>query len=115
MRKWGIDVLSLANNHICDHGWKGLEQTRRVLDEIGVSYLGANENLGAATQPLVLNIRHMKVGVLAYSWEAVETTCATEDSFGCAPLHGELMQNGRRALADRVNAVIVLPHWGCCD
>jgi hypothetical protein len=56
----------------------------------------------------------MQVGLLAYSWGFVQTRCATADDFGCAPLDDQLMLRQVRELRDRVDAVLVLPHWGFC-
>lgn len=115
LRAWGVEVLSLANNHILDYGGEGLEHTRVALDGIGVFYLGSGHDLADATRPLVLKVKDMVVGFLAYSCERAQTTCATEDSLGCAPLDGDLMRRDVHALADQVDVVIVMPHWGRCD
>lgn len=36
----GVDIVSLANNHTNNFGKKGLEQTRRYLDDAGIVYFG---------------------------------------------------------------------------
>ena len=41
----GIDVVSLANNHILDYGSIGLADTISVLDEVGILRPGAGSNL----------------------------------------------------------------------
>jgi poly-gamma-glutamate capsule biosynthesis protein CapA/YwtB (metallophosphatase superfamily) len=115
LRKWGVDVVSLANNHTFDYGWEGFEQTRWALDDAGVAYLGAGKDLAEASRPLIVDVKGLRLGFLAYSWAQVQTRCATEDSFGCAPLDDEFMIRGVRDLAERVDAVIVMPHWGFCD
>ena len=115
LRIWGVDVVSLANNHIFDYGWEGFEQTRQQLDKSGIRYLGAGKNLKEACAPLIVNVNGIKLGLLAYSWEFVQTTCATEDSYGCAPLDKELMVKQIHDLKNQVDHVIVLPHWGYCE
>lgn len=115
LRKWGIQVVSLANNHVFDHGWEGFEETRRVLADAGIACLGAGENLSAATRPLVLDVPAGPIGLLAYSWKYVQTRCATESDYGCAPLDGPLMVRQVGELGAQVAAVIVLPHWGYCE
>jgi len=47
----GIDVVSLANNHIFDTGWDGFKETVEGLDNIGVGHFGAGENLNEVMQP----------------------------------------------------------------
>ncbi len=115
LRQWGVDVLSFANNHFFDYGLMGLHDARRALDEIGASYVGSGVNLAEATQPLILEIGRRKVGLLSYAWDVAQATCATEESFGCAPLDCDLMCRNVRELADQVDVAIVMPHWGYCD
>jgi len=112
---WGVDVVSLANNHMFDYGVAGFEQTRRELDRVGIRYCGAGMNLAEASQPLVVEVGGLKIGFLAFSWSVVQTTCATDDSPGCAPLDDELMVKSVRDLAPAVDLLIVMPHWGFCD
>ncbi len=115
LQKWGIDVVSLANNHIFDYDWAGFEQTRQLLDKAGVSYFGAGKNLGDATRPFIFERKSVKIGLLAYSWELAQTTCATDDAFGCAPLEQDLMISQVHKLGQQVDSVIVIPHWGYCE
>jgi poly-gamma-glutamate synthesis protein (capsule biosynthesis protein) len=115
LRSWGIDVVSLANNHMFDYGWEGFEQTRNYVDKAGIRYLGAGKDLAEASKPLIVDIRGTKVGLLSYSWQFVQTTCATQQSYGSAPLEIKLMTSQIQQLSRQVDAVIVLPHWGYCE
>lgn len=114
LKDWGVDVASLANNHMFDFGCDGFADTRAALDAVAIHHLGAGTNLDEATQPLVLSVRNLKLGLLAYSWGFVQTRCATETDFGCAPLDEQLMLRQVADLRTRTDAVIVLPHWGYC-
>lgn len=115
LKDWGIDVVSIANNHMFDYGWKGFKQTRQQLDRAGIRYFGAGENLEQAGRPLIVEVKGTRIGLLAYSWEFVQTTCASEDSYGCAPLDKELMVKQIHEIKNQVDTVIVLPHWGYCE
>jgi len=48
----GIDIVSLANNHIIDYGLVGLQETQRVLDSTHILYSGAGANSYEAFLPL---------------------------------------------------------------
>lgn len=85
------------------------------MDQAGIKYLGAGKKLAVATRPLILTIRGLRIGLLAYSWGFIQTHCATLDAYGCAPLDAELMAAQIRELVPAVDVVIVLPHWGYCD
>jgi len=50
--KWlGIDLISLANNHIMDFDYNGLFATIKHLDRVGISYAGAGKDLYHASRP----------------------------------------------------------------
>lgn len=45
---FGTDIVSLANNHTCDYGEKGLLDTMDTLKKKGIVYSGAGRNLAEA-------------------------------------------------------------------
>jgi poly-gamma-glutamate capsule biosynthesis protein CapA/YwtB (metallophosphatase superfamily) len=50
--KWlGIDLVSLANNHIMDFDYAGLFATLKHLDRVGIIYAGAGKDLEQAARP----------------------------------------------------------------
>jgi poly-gamma-glutamate capsule biosynthesis protein CapA/YwtB (metallophosphatase superfamily) len=115
LRNWGIGIVSLANNHMFDYGWDGFKQTRKLLEKAQIAYLGAGKDLDEAAKPLILEVKGLKIGLLAYSWGFVQTTCATESSFGCAPLDIKLMTEQIDKLKTEADSIIVMPHWGYCE
>lgn len=52
----GIDVVSLANNHVLDWGYAGLEETLETLQAAGVKTAGAGRNRMEAQAPAVVEI-----------------------------------------------------------
>jgi poly-gamma-glutamate synthesis protein (capsule biosynthesis protein) len=50
----GIDACALANNHVLDWGYPGLDDTLAALQGVGVAAAGAGERLAAAQAPAVL-------------------------------------------------------------
>ena len=44
VKEVGFDMVSLANNHLLDQGVDGVYHTLDVLDEIGLSHVGAYRN-----------------------------------------------------------------------
>ena len=62
----GFDALALANNHCCDAGVKGIEETLDALDEYGFKYTGLfrSEN---AKRYTMLNVKGIKVALLSYT------------------------------------------------
>ncbi|MEJ2247763.1 MAG: CapA family protein, partial [Acidobacteriota bacterium] len=52
----GIDVCTLANNHVLDWGYSGLLETLDSLKKAGIKSAGAGRNLYEAQTPAVVNI-----------------------------------------------------------
>lgn len=63
----GMDVLTLANNHVLDYGTVALEETLGWLDHYGIARAGAGKNVYEAFAPAVKEVNGLKVGVLAFS------------------------------------------------
>ena len=111
----GIQALSptlvtIANNHILDHGEKGLNRTMALLDGAGIQHVGAGENAAAAAEAKILDIAGVKVGVLAYAER--EFSLAGEETAGANgfdPLEAPDQVRKLKAVSDYV---IVLYHGG---
>ena len=58
-------VATLANNHIMDQKERGLETTIHVLEENGIQYVGAGNNIREAREPVILKIQGKKIGIYA--------------------------------------------------
>lgn len=63
----GIDVVTLANNHILDFGVGALEETLMHLDEYDIKHTGAGKNIAQALTPVIIEKNGLKIGVLALS------------------------------------------------
>jgi poly-gamma-glutamate capsule biosynthesis protein CapA/YwtB (metallophosphatase superfamily) len=51
-----IDCCCLANNHVLDWGYRGLQETLRTLEMAGIARAGAGENAAAAGAPAALGL-----------------------------------------------------------
>ncbi|MGZ8846106.1 MAG: CapA family protein [Pyrinomonadaceae bacterium] len=49
MRKYNFQILNLANNHSLDQRLTGLENTRRILSDWGIDYVGVGDRQRVAT------------------------------------------------------------------
>jgi poly-gamma-glutamate synthesis protein (capsule biosynthesis protein) len=49
-----IDCCCLANNHVLDWGYPGLEETLQTLDRVGLAHAGAGHNATEAAAPAVI-------------------------------------------------------------
>ncbi|WP_405231287.1 CapA family protein [Lentisalinibacter salinarum] len=53
LRAAGIDGCTLANNHVMDLGYRGLEETLTTLEGAGIAVTGAGRDAAAAAKPAV--------------------------------------------------------------
>lgn len=72
----GVNLLTLANNHILDQGIQGLDSTIKVLQENGIEYVGVG-NKETASQPFFFEFYNKKIGVYA----CVEHEFSTVEDF----------------------------------
>jgi len=63
----GIDIASLANNHILDYMLPGLQETQQVLENAGINHLGAGVNSYEAYLPAFATKKGINVAILASS------------------------------------------------
>jgi hypothetical protein len=108
----GIDVVSLANNHIYNAGAKGVTDTIRNLNAAGIGHMGAGVNASAARAPAWLTAGGLRIAILGYN--GVDTSFdATATKAGAALLAEDAMvADVRAARAAGADVVVVVPHWG---
>jgi len=110
----GINLVSLANNHMMDYGAKGLFKTIDVLHKAGIHYLGAGENPENACRPLILDLNNVRIGFLARSSVIISSSTyyATQDQPGIASFdYSETIRQAKQ-LKHNTDLVILLMHWG---
>lgn len=108
--KMEIDMLTLANNHILDQGKKGLDSTRKILDNAEISYVGAGDSIKEAAKPKIINCEGKKIGV--YACAEHEFTVATNVSAGANPIDLLETPDEIASLKAQCDYVIVLYHGG---
>ncbi|WP_256838983.1 CapA family protein [Ornithinimicrobium faecis] len=62
----GFDLVALANNHSYDYGADGILGTLDLLDEAGLSHVGAGTDADAARAPVVLTAGGVETAFLSY-------------------------------------------------
>ena len=116
LKDCGIDMFTMANNHILDGFFDGLTYTLDKVDEYGFDHVGAYRTAEEAKRPVVVDIGGIKFGFLAYT----ETINANPNNVGAKNLAfcvGNLktanFKADVRALRDAgAEVVVCMPHWG---
>jgi poly-gamma-glutamate synthesis protein (capsule biosynthesis protein) len=109
----GIDIVSIANNHIYDYGPRGLLDTISYLDSVGVRHVGAGRNSLEAYRPVIDTIRGREVAFLAY-YGGGEAPGAGKSSPGVARRDLEQVCRDIRRLRDGGSSryIVIILHWG---
>jgi poly-gamma-glutamate capsule biosynthesis protein CapA/YwtB (metallophosphatase superfamily) len=107
---WGVDCVTLANNHVLDFGIAALEDTLGHLEAVGIAWVGAGATVAEARAPRVLAAPGERVTVLAFS-DHPRGYAAGAERPGIA--YAEL---GRPAIPEWLErdaaGALVLAHWG---
>ena len=105
-----VDVVSLANNHIFDHGSKGLRNTLQVLNENGIQHFGAGFSYADAIQCHYVTIDNIKVGF--YSCCENEFSVFTAELGGANGFDALETFDHIRCFSEKCDYLIVLYHGG---
>jgi poly-gamma-glutamate synthesis protein (capsule biosynthesis protein) len=116
MQRAGFDVMSVATNHIkncgiTNCGDRAFFDTLENLQRVGISPVGAGDNLAHAMEPLVVELNGVRFGFVSLG-QLEPLTFATEDQPGIAVLTEQNLTSAIQAARELADVVIVLPHWG---
>jgi poly-gamma-glutamate capsule biosynthesis protein CapA/YwtB (metallophosphatase superfamily) len=117
-----IDVCTLANNHVLDHGRPGLVETLETLGRTGVQVAGAGLDLDHARRPAVVELAGgERVVVIAFGTEesGIPPTWAAAPSRSGVDLVRRLDNRTASEIGERVlrvkqpgDVVVASVHWG---
>ena len=110
----GVDIVSLANNHIYDYGERGLFDTIKYLDAAGIRHVGAGRNLEQARKEVIFSIMGKRLAFLAYYGLRPHSGShpATKDSAGTALRNLRYIRRDIRRLRKTVDYIVINFHWG---
>lgn len=103
-------LITLANNHILDHGQTGLKSTKDILKKFEIPFVGVGDNLPDASQPYIIQESGLNIGI--YACAEHEFSIATESTPGANPFDPLESLDHIQALKGKCDYVIVLYHGG---
>jgi poly-gamma-glutamate synthesis protein (capsule biosynthesis protein) len=98
LKRYGFGLVSLGNNHMFDYGREGVEETKQLLKEAGISFVG--DPLREAPEIVVREVEGLRLAFVGYN-----------EFFEQEPSEVEEAIKRARQSYD-ADAVIVLAHWG---
>lgn len=115
LQQLGVDVVTLANNHVYDYGKEALLDTFATLEQAEISYFGAGRNLEEAMEPGYVTVDGKIVAFVAASRAEKNkmTPQATETEPGILRCYDtELFLESIRTARQNADFVIAVVHWG---
>ena len=116
LKDYGIDFLTLANNHMLDRWSGGVKNTVDNVEKYGFDHVGAYRTKEERTAPVIYEVGGIKFGFVAYthSTNTMEKRGTDESAVALVPYIQKAdfaaeIQNLRNAGAE---VVIAFPHWG---
>jgi len=107
----GFDVLTVANNHAGDAGRASVIDSVEAIDDAGMRAVGGGANLSEAVRPVIVEVRGLRVGFLAFDATRAGTP-AREDRAGIAPWDDEMARIAVTKLRPSVDLLVVAVHGG---
>jgi 2',3'-cyclic-nucleotide 2'-phosphodiesterase (5'-nucleotidase family) len=115
LRDGGVDLVTMANNHVLDYGQAGLADTLAAAKAARFPYVGIGTDAAAAWAPYVTTVKGTRIAVigvsqvaeLASSWVATDSRPGEANAIDL----GRTLQ-AVRAARRLTPTVIVFMHWG---
>ena len=115
LRDGGVDLVTMANNHVLDYGRTGLADTLAVAQSAHFPYVGIGRNAAAAWAPYLTTINGVRIAIigvsqvaeLASSWVATRTRSGEANA-----INQRRTLDAVRAARRLASVVIVFMHWG---
>lgn len=120
LHEMGVDIVSLANNHVYDYGEEALMDTLDTLKGANIPYVGAGRNLDEAKEPYYYNVNGRTIAFVSATQvernESPDTRGATEVTAGTFRCFTEeefatLLEVVKEADANS-DCTVVYIHWG---
>ena len=114
LQEMGVDIVTMANNHILDFGPDGITDSLKTLDEAGILHVGAGEDIEQAKRMEIIETCGRRIGFIgvsrvymAESWAAGAGHPGVFSAYDPSPS----LQAVREA-KEKVDYLVVYIHWG---
>lgn len=115
LHELGVDVVSLANNHVYDYGEAAFADTMQNLKNAGMPYVGAGMNLVEAVNGHYFIVNGIKIGIVAAS-RAEKYYMTPVATFAAPGIMGtydsEDFLESIKIARQRCDFLIAYVHWG---
>ncbi len=106
----GFDILTFANNHTYDQRIDGIRRTLNVLKENGLLSTGACGQQDDFEDLLIMNVKGIKVGILAYS--SVFNSTPKSEWMVRKLSRGVVEDDVKQLRREGADYIVCMVHWG---
>jgi poly-gamma-glutamate synthesis protein (capsule biosynthesis protein) len=116
IKKAGFDILTLANNHICDYGMDATKDTMDYIHEQGMEHVGLwflDQEAADATipRPIVKETKGIRFAFLGYGENLLPSFRATATKAAPVPTQESVMRSDIKYARSIADVVVVAIHW----
>lgn len=113
----GVDIVSVANNHVYDYGEISLLDTLTTLEEAAMPYVGAGRNIEEAVKPVYFVANDIKIAYISATQieqgDYPDTVGAGENTAGVFRCwNDDRIYDVVREAKENADFVITYIHWG---
>lgn len=125
LKELGLDIMTTANNHTLDIGYKGLESSLNYLDEAGLEHTGSARSKEEQDKILFKDLNGIKTAFLAFTYGTngirvpdgkeycVNVYADWADDWSTYTIDYDFMKSKiDQAKAEGAEAIVVSMHWG---
>ena len=113
LKDLGLDVISTANNHSLDKGYKGLVSTLDFLDDAGISHTGTYRTEEEQNQIVIKNVKGITMAFLSFTYGTNGIPVPSGKDY-CVNLIDEdlILDQIKLAKEHNPDMICVFMHWG---
>lgn len=108
----GVDLVTIANNHIVDQGENGMRTVFNNLEDYHMPYVGAYKNEEDKSAQRIMEIGSIKIGLLAYTYGTNGLYLPKESPFLINYIDEAKIKADVEELKQSADVVAVSMHWG---
>ena len=114
-KEMGVNLVSLANNHIYDYGIEAFNDTLKYLKEYDIPFVGAGQNISEAKKSFSFIAGGYKISFISSTRaeKNIITPGATETTSGVFRCYDNtLLKETIKEAKEKSDYVVLLIHWG---
>lgn len=115
LKECGVDMLTLANDHILDGTFAELTATMENITNAGLSYIGAAATQEERNTPVIKDVNGIKVGFVAYTESIINTSNVDPRAQEYAVYHvanSNAFEDIARTRAAGADVIVAYVSWG---